>query len=420
MIDYKLKTFPNGLRLVTAPLESTEAVTILIYVGVGGRYELEDQSGISHFLEHLFFKGSTKRPSAFEISSELDGIGANYNAFTGEEATAFYVQSASTDFTKAFDVISDMFLHPLFDQEELNRERGVIIQEANMYRDMPQAHVQILNQEQIFPDQPLGRNLVGTPEAIEKITSQDIKKYNQAHYNGRNTIVAICGKITGDIEKIVEKTFRDLPKGDISIASDFDKTKKPVSFVQEKRKIDQTHFALSFISPKKDDKKKYALAVLNTVLGGGMSSRLFTEIREKRGLGYYIKSGASQYLDTGATTIFGGVKPEEMSTAMKVIEEILLDLKSNGPTKDELDRAKGNLRGQLALSLEESFEIASYLVENLHYYHEIRDPKKAMEEVEKITTAQVRDLAREIFVPGKSALTIVGPKTYEIKSNLID
>lgn len=414
MIEHKLATLSNGIKLVTAPMQSTEAITILIYVGVGGRYESRNNSGISHFLEHLFFKGSKERPSAFEISSELDAIGANYNAYTGEEATAFYVQCGWMDFQKAFDIISDMFLSPIFDKVELERERGVIIQEANMYRDMPQAHVQILNQEQMFPTHPLGRNLVGSLETIKKISADDIKEYKKTHYFGKNTYIAVCGKLDQKAEKMVREKFENLQSGDSLQFEPFGKDLKTVNLVQEKRKIDQTHFALSFRSPRKDDPKKYTLAVLNTILGGGMSSRLFSEIREKRGLGYYIKSGVSQFADTGVTTIYGGVKPDELENALKVINEIIDDLKTNGPSDQELSRAKGNLRGQLALSLEESFEIASYMVENLHYYGEIRDPKNAVEKVNKVTAKQVQDLANEIFDTRQSALTIVGPKKYNL------
>jgi len=396
------------LRLVSAPLNSTEAVTILISVGTGGRFESSDQSGISHFLEHLFFKGSKNYPDAFKISSELESIGANFNAFTGEETTAFYVQSSASDFPKAFDVISDMFLNPIFDHEELERERGVILQEANMYRDMPQTHVQNLNQEQLYPDQPLGMNLVGNTKTIKNISVEQIKKYREMQYSGKNTIVVICGKNAQDYESLVEKKFSSIKKGSKNTFVPYNDRIKPKEFVREKRKVDQTHFVLSYPAPAKDDPKKYALAVLNTLLGSGMSSRLFMQIREKRGLAYYVRSGAAQFFDTGAFSIFAGVKKDKLDETLDIISREIEDIKTNGPSADELERAKGNLRGQLALSLEESFEIASYIADSLYYCDEVRDLNKTIEKLNKVTISDVQALTKEIFDPDKKALTVIG------------
>lgn len=419
MLNYNLKTLPNGLKLASAPVDSTEAVTILILVGTGGRFETVEQSGISHFLEHLFFKGSKKYPSAFEITSELESIGADYNAFTGEEETGFYVQSNASDFPKAFDVISDMFLEPIFDPSELEKERGVILQEANMYRDTPQAHVQNLNQQQLFFGQPLGMDLIGSTKNIKTISVDEIKNYRKSQYSAKNTIVVICGKSADKYEKIVEQKFCAVKSGQKNAFKPFDNTVKPKVFLKEDRKVDQTHFVLSYLSCAKDSPKKYPLAILNVILGSGMSSRLSIEIREKRGLAYYIYSSVSQYFDTGSFTISGGIKPDKLDETLDIINREIEDIKENGPSAIELERAKGNLRGQLTLSLEQSFKIASYIAENLYYYGEVRDLQETIEKLNLVTIGDVQSLANEIFDPNKKALSVIGHnnakrKTYSV------
>jgi predicted Zn-dependent peptidase len=416
MLNYKLKTLANGLRLVSAPLDSTEAITILILVGTGGRFETKEQSGISHFLEHLFFKGSKKYPSTFEIASVLESIGADYNAFTGEEETGFYVQSSASDFPKAFDVISDMFLNPVFDPKELEKERGVILQEASMYRDTPQAHVQNLNQQQLFLDQPLGMDLIGTTENIKSINIEQIKKYRETQYSGKNTIVVVCGKDADKYEKMVEQRFSNVRSGQKNTFKPYTDTIKPKSYNWEKREVDQTHFVLSFLSCAKSDPKKFPLAILNTLLGSGMSSRLSIEIREKRGLAYYIYSNLSQYFDVGSFVISGGVKPDMLDKSLEIINIEIDDLKKNGPSASELERAKGNLRGQLALSLEQSFKIASYIADNLYYYQEIKDIRDTIEKINRVTAEEVKSLAQEIFDPSKKALSVIGQGNAKVKT----
>lgn len=415
MLKYDLKTLRNGLRLVSAPLDSTEAITILILVGTGGRFETKEQSGISHFLEHLFFKGSKKYPSTFEITSVLESIGADYNAFTGEEETGFYVQSNASDFPKAFDVISDMFLNPVFDPKELEKERGVILQEASMYRDTPQAHVQNLNQQQLFWDQPLGMDLIGTTKNIKSIKIGQIKKYRETQYSGKNTIVVICGKNADKYEEMVEKRFSAVKSGQKDTFKPYTSTIKPKDYRLEKRKVDQTHFVLSFLSCAKSDPKKFPLAILNTLLGGGMSSRLSIEIREKRGLAYYIYSNISQYFDIGSFVISGGVKPDKLDESLDIISREIEDLKKNGPNGDELERAKGNLRGQLALSLEQSFKIASYVADNLYYYNEVKDLHETIEKINRVTAEEVKSLAQEIFDPNRKALSVIGQGNTKLK-----
>ena len=415
MINYKVHTLKNRLRFIEAPNQNTEAVTIFIQVGVGGRFENNQQKGISHFLEHLFFKGSKNRPTTFEIVKELDSIGANYNAFTGEECTGFFVQSEARDFEKSFAVISDMYLNPLFDEKELEREKGVILQESNMYRDMPQAFVQILNQRQMFGDHPLGYDLVGDQEHIKKIQRSDIVSYREKYYLPENTIVAITGNSkNANWQKTIEKHFSEINGTKATKPLEFSDQKVKEKLVGEVRKVDQTHFVLSYLSIKKTDPKRYALGVLNTLLGGGMSSRLFMEIREKRALAYYVKSSTADFLDTGLFSIYAGVKPEALQETIKIIFDQIEDIKKNGPNKEELERAKGNLRGSLAISLEDSLEIAGFLADELYYQDKIRSVSEIVEAVDKVSAQEIRDLANDVFVKDKMGLAVIGPRKYEI------
>lgn len=413
MINYQIETSPNGLRVISAPNDQTEAVTILILVGVGGRFESDSQKGISHFLEHLFFKGSKNRPSTFEIVKELDAIGANYNAFTGEEYTGFYVQASKNDFDRAFDVISDMFMNPLFDEKEIEREKGVILQEANMYHDMPQMYVQVLNQKQIFPNHPLGFDLVGDPDHVKAISRNDIAAYHDRNYSAPNTILAICGNIgkLGSQGKIVEK-FSNQGRGDIVKPLAYQDSPIENRLIEEVRKVDQTHLALSFLSLPKADDQKYTLTLLNSLLGGGMSSRLFMQIREKRGLAYYIRSTNSSFADTGIFSILAGVKPDSLPETIKIINDEIADLSQNGPTDDELERAMGNIRGSLAISLEDSLEIASFASEDMLYFGQIRSVGEIIQQIDKVQKEDVRKLCQKILIKERMGLSIIGPKSY--------
>lgn len=413
MIDFEIKTLDNGIRLVTAPNTSTEAVTVFILVGVGGRFEGDKQKGISHFLEHLFFKGSKNRPSTFEISKELDSIGANFNAFTGEECTGFYVQSESGDFEKAFDVISDMFLNPLFDATEIEREKGVILQEANMYRDMPQAFVQILNQKQIFGDHPLGFDLVGDQDHIKRISRDDIVGYQGSNYIGENTVMVVCGNPKDQKwDEAVRSKFEASSRGKAPAFEPFEGESVKNKLVEEIRKVDQTHLALSYIGLGKSDKRRYEMSVLNTLLGGGMSSRLFMEIRERKGLAYYVKSNHNAFLDTGIYSILAGVKPEALRQSVEIILGEVEDLKQNGPNEEELSRAKGNLRGSLAISLEDSLEIASFIADDLLSLGQVRKIEDIIDKIDTVSSSDIRNLAREVFTKDRMGLSIIGPKSY--------
>lgn len=411
MIKYKQKTLENGIRLITCPIKSTEAVAILVLVGVGGRFEPKDKVGISHFLEHLFFKGSKKYPSSYDLSCALDSLGANYNAYTSEEETGFYIQSSANDFEKSLDILSDMYLNPLFPENEVAKERGVILEEAKMRRDIPQLHVQVLSQKQMFPDSPLGEDLVGDPETLQSISRNDLAGYFDKNYNGTATIVAICGNPKKfNWEKAVEQRFGTKPKGIKPESQIFAESSVKEQVVFEPKKVEQTHLILSTRLFPKSDQRRYKALVLKTILGSGMSSRLFNEIREKRSLAYYIKSDIDWYQDTGLLTISAGVNSSKTEEAIKVIMSELKKIGSSKPKAQELERAKRQLRGNIALSLEGSLEIASYLAEETKYEEKIRQPEDIIKEIDKITPQDIKKIAQDIFISDKMGVALIGER----------
>jgi len=409
MINYSSRTLKNSTRLIFAPLKNTEAVTIMVLVGTGGRFETEREQGISHFLEHLFFKGSKKFPSAQKIAAALDALGANYNAFTSEECTGFFIQCAARDFPRALEILCDMFHEPLFPRPEVEREKDVILEEANMRRDIPQAHVQVLAQKQMFPDLPLGNDLVGTPETIKAISDKDIAAYFSRTYAPEATIVVVAGNPKNySWENAVVPAFAAKAARRKPAFAPFRPGGLRESVVEEIRKVDQTHLVFSLLTFPKADPRRYALALLSYILGGGMSSRLFEKIRERRGWAYYVRTQPTPFFDTGVLSVLAGVKTTKLPDAVKIIREELADLATNGPTPEELERAKNNARGSLAISLEGSMEIAEALAEDYYYEGKFRQPEEVIEQINKVTLDNLRQIAKELFVRDKMGLAVIG------------
>ena len=414
MLKFQIHKLANGLKLITAPIDTTEAVTVLILVKIGVRNENAQNNGISHFLEHVFFKGTKKRPSAYEIAKEFDSLGANHNAFTSYEYTGYYIQSDAQDFEKSFELLSDLFLNPTFPKDEVEREKGVVIEDVNMHHDVPQEYVWVLNQKQLFPKISLGFDLGGSTDTIKKITRDDIVNYFKSGYCPDSTLVVICGNPKkSNWKKSAEKYF-EMKKNNSSLPIEKFKQGSIQKIVQQIRKVDQTHFVLSYLTFPKSDPRRYALSLLSIILAGGMSSRLFTEIRERRAWAYYVRSDTACYQDIGTFSIYAGVQKNKLNESIKIIQDQIADICKNGPKNDELERAKSNLRGHLALALEDSFEIASYLAEESVFESKIRQPEEIIENLNKVTAGEIKALSQEIFKSDRMGLAIVGPKKYKI------
>lgn len=409
MLNYQTHKLSNGLRTIFVPMSQTNAVTILILINTGSRNEDTKTNGISHFLEHLFFKGTPSRPSAMQISYELDSIGASYNAFTSEEYTGFYICCAKTKFSQAIDILADMIVNSSFAEPEINKERGVVIEEINMYEDLPQKQIIDITKEHFYGDTPLGRSTLGPKENINRFCHRDFINYKNLHYIAENSILSIAGGGEAKTwKKLAEEKFGQLAKGKIIAADPVKIIKQKKSIKLKYKKTDQAHITLGLNTFSRHDKKRYELKIINNILGETMSSRLFTEVREKRGMAYYVGSDSWYFDDAGALVAYAGVDKNRINEAINVIKEQLQLIGKNSITNKELQKAKDNIEGHMYLGLEESFAVAEFFAEQELLYKEILQPEQIIKEIKNKELDQVNNLAANI-VNDNIKLTIIGP-----------
>jgi len=410
MLNYKITTLENGLQVITAPVSGTKAVTVLFLFKVGSRYESPEINGISHFLEHMFFKGTEKRPKTIDISRELDSVGAGYNAYTGEEYTGYFVRVSSEHFALGLDVLTDMMFGSKFDATELEREKGVIIEEINMYNDEPRSKVELVARELVYPNQPLGRNIAGEKEIIRNMTREQMVAYKKAHYTPENMVVAVAGgEDKVDWLSAIKEKFAGFESGTKNeFVPVVENQTKPALKLFHKE-TDQANFILGFRSISRLDKRRPILKVLTNLMGQMMSSRLFIEVREKRGLCYFVSADMVDFTDTGFWSVSAGVDLVRIEEAITVILAEIKRLIDEPITDEELNRARENIKGHLYLSLEESMAVADYLAEQQLLWGKIDDPEELAKEYEKVTKADIQNLAKELFVKESLNLAIVGP-----------
>ena len=421
MLDFKLEKTSNDLRIISSELKNTKAVTILILVKTGSRYEQAHENGIAHFLEHIFFKGTYKRPKTLDIAKELDGIGASYNAFTAEEYTGFYIRAESSHFNLALDMLSDMLTNSKFEQKEIQKEKGVILEEINMINDQPQAHVEYILKELLWKNQPLGRTITGIAQTVTNFNRKNFTAFFDNFYQANNIIITVAGgksqdkKSLQDWTREVEKTFKKISnKKTPEYEKAHENQTKPELKIYNK-KTDQSHFIIGFRALKYKDERRSILKVLNNIMGATMSSRLFTEVREKRGLCYYISSDVAYYEDTGFWGVSAGVDIKKTEEALKVIVSEFQKILNKKVSSEELLRAKENLKGHLYLSLEESMNVAQLLAEQEMFLGKIKDPDEIAKEIDKVSKEDIQKLDKDIFLPGKLNLAIIGPFKEEEK-----
>lgn len=409
MFQVEKKVLDNGLRVIIVPMKNSEAVTIQVLVGAGSRYEPKKINGISHFLEHLFFKGTKSRPKPGQVHKDLNRIGAAYNAFTSKENTGFWVKSSVEDFDVGLDVVSDILLEPLFKNEEIEKERGVILQEISMYEDEPRRRVIDIVENVLYGDQPLGRDIAGTKETINNIKRTDIVKYESDNYLSKNMVVIAAGNIDKKTAfKKIKNVFSRIRKGENKSFQRVKIFQKSPQIKIIKKDSDQTHLALAFRGYDMFDEKRYILNLLSVVLGGNMSSRLFTEIREKLGLAYYVYSWGDQYNDCGYLGMAAGIPHEKIEKVIDKITEIIKEIKEKGVSQKELAFAKSFIRGQMALSFETSDQIASFVSNQELFYKRIMQPEEILKKIEKVSQNDILRLARDIFKPEKINLAVIG------------
>lgn len=416
-MHYHRKTLPNGVRVIIIPVAGVESATTLVMYGAGSRYEEKRNNGVSHFLEHMAFKGTTNRPSAREISALIDGIGAEFNAFTSKEYTGYYIKSATSHVPLCLDVLSDMLKNLLLDPSEIEREKGVIIGEISMYEDNPMRNIGEVYESLLYGDTPLGWDTAGTPDIIKSLTRDDFTSYMNEHYSAHNMTVVIAGNVS--IESTVEKIEKHFGDVDRFKVKDFIKIKekqvKPIVKLKPK-KTEQAHFALGVRTVGLNDKKdRYKLGVLASLLGGGMSSRLFYEIRERRGLSYYAHTSSEHYLDTGYLATWIGADPKRVDEAIKVTVEEYVKVAQKGEiSEEELKKAKEYMKGHFVLSLEDTRYIASMYASQEILEEKLTDPKEIMKKIDEVTVDDITRIAK-IYLDTKAlSFAIIG--NFEDKS----
>ena len=410
MPNFKKTILPNGLRILTVPMADTKTATVLVLVATGSKYESKDINGISHFLEHMTFKGTKKRPTPMSIAEPLDRIGGNYNAFTNYEFTGYYAKADGRHQDMLLDIISDITLNPNFDQTEIDKERGVIVEEINMYEDMPSRKVGDVWTELLYGDQPAGWDLAGKKEIIARLNREDFVKYHNDHYVAPKIVIAVAGMISpDDIIKKVEVLFESISdfKGKDKMPTQESQTKPEVKLFY--KKTDQTHIIFGARAYDIHHEKRFAAEVLATILGGGMSSRLFGLLRDKMGAAYYVRTGTDEATDAGYLATSAGIDNRRAEIIIQAILDEYRKIKTVKVSGDELNKAKEHMEGGLALSIETSDELASFYCFQEVLKNEILTPEEIIEKIHAVTVDDILEVAQDIFRPEKLNLAIVGP-----------
>jgi predicted Zn-dependent peptidase len=406
----QVTVLPNRVRVATARMAEMESVAFGIWVGIGGRYESRQHGGISHFLEHLLFKG-TRRRTARQISQAIEGVGGLINAFTGEEATCYYAKTSHRFLDIATDVLCDMYRHPRLLPSDIERERSVIKEELLMYRDQPDQYVHEMLGELLWPNHPLGRSITGTPETLDRINRAELTRYWRANYSAANTIVAVAGQC--DHADIVARVTKALPFPRRSSRARY----QPVPASRQRapavrlltKNVEQTHVALAVRGVSRHDLRRFAVKLLSVILGENMSSRLFQIIREEHGLAYSINSSTTYFDDTGALIISVGLDTKQLHRALRLILRELGRMARSGPDCRELQRAKDYAIGQMRMGLEVSSNQMMWIGEHLLAYNRIPTTDEIEKQVMAVTDSHVRHMAAELFHDHRLHAAIISP-----------
>jgi predicted Zn-dependent peptidase len=409
MAAFERQTLPNGLRLLTAPVPQAQSVSCVVMLAAGSRYETRETNGIAHFAEHMFFKGTERRPTARHIAGEVDSIGGEFNAFTNKEYTGYYVRCAAEHRDVALDVIVDMLRHSKFDPEEIDREKGVIIEEMNMYYDTPRDFVDGVYEELVYGDHPLGWEIIGRKEAVQGATRDTFLDYLGDWYKPSRMIVGIGGRIGDGLTERIEELLGDLedaPTGSPPPALPLPDGSRVKLHTKQS---DQAHICLGVRSRPVADPSRYIITVLTTVLGGGMSSRLFTEVRERRGLAYYIFATNYSYTDTGSLYAQGGVDINRIDEAVGTVTAELKNMAATAVPEDELRKAKNFAKGRFVLQLESPHGLINFGLRREVVEGRVPEPEEVLTGIEAVTAEDVQQLAQELINDEALRLAVIGP-----------
>ncbi|OGH10460.1 MAG: hypothetical protein A2857_00095 [Candidatus Levybacteria bacterium RIFCSPHIGHO2_01_FULL_36_15] len=410
-MKYQYSKLKNGLKVILVPIKEVGSATTMLLVGAGSRYENKNNNGISHFLEHMAFKGTKKRPTALEIASLIDGIGAESNAFTGKELTGYYIKSSSNHVELSLDILSDIISSSLLDKAEIDRERGVILEEINLYEDTPVRKIADIFERLLYGDTPMGWDIAGEKEIIKKATREDFVSYMSKLYSASNMVLIIAGSI--DVESVLKKAEKYFSAFTGFKTKGFLNTKEEqtgASTLLKNKKTEQAHFALGVRTiGLLDEKDRYPLSVLSSILGGGMSSRLFHEVRERRGLAYYVRTIPESYIDRGYLATFAGVDPKRIDDAIKVVIDEYEKIKDKSSVKEEeLKKAKEYLRGHFILDLEDTKSVASFYGSSEMLEKKIENPEDVIEKLNKVTLEEVNRVANKYLDKNRLNLGLIG------------
>jgi predicted Zn-dependent peptidase len=411
MSVFERETFANGVRLLAAPMPQVQSVACFIMLAAGSRYETPETSGIAHFAEHMFFKGTERRPTAQQIGNELDGIGAEFNAFTGKEYTGYYVKCAAEHREHSFDVLVDMLRHSKFDPEEIEREKGVIVEEMNMYFDTPRDYISGVYHQLLYDDTPLGWDIIGRKETVRAATRETFLEYVEKWYRGPRMVVGVAGNYPDTVRDELDALLGEVESGDPGGPSPLEELPNgsgPRVKVHSKES-DQAHICIGVPSYPLVHPDRYALQLVGTVLGTGMSSRLFTEVRERRGLAYYVFATNHSYTDTGTLYSQAGVDINRIDEAIETIARELRKIADEPVPAEELEKAKNVAKGRFVLQTESPHGMIMFGLRREVLEGRAAEPEEVLAEIDKVTAEDVQRVAQDVIGRNGLNLALIGP-----------
>lgn len=410
MLKPEKTTLPGGIRLLVTPLSNTMAVSMAFMVGVGSRYESDPEGGASHFIEHVVFKGTSRWPTAKDIASAIEGVGGVINGSTSQEITSYWVKLPRDHWKTGFELLSDLLLNPLFREEDVEKERLVILEELRGMKDSPEEWVFVMATSLLWPNHPLGREIIGTKESLQGLSREKLLEFKATHYVPSKAVISLAGAIT--FEEALEAALHGLSSWTGDSPSTFAPAPPPSDSpaqAYESRRVEQTYLVLTWYGLPLTSPDRYALSVMNALLGEGMSSRLFTEIREKRGLAYSISSYIEFFTDSGSIGIIAGVSPNRFEEALKAIVEQLLLLKAHEVDEEELGRAKEFVKGRLLLQLEDSLSLAFWYGRQELLLGRTLTPSEVIRAIDAVTSQDIKRVAGDLMKASRMKLAVIGP-----------
>lgn len=409
-ISWEITRLANGLRIVTTPLPTAQSVSVNLFVGIGSRGEDRRTNGLSHYMEHMLFKGTDRRPNAIIIAEAIEGAGGVLNAYTSKELTCYWNQVPFDKLERAMDVLADMYRYAKLEQQEIDRERTVVQQELRRSFDQPGAWAAELLSRATFGDQPIGWPIGGTLETVEALQRDDFVRHVETYYTPSNTVLSVAGRTTHDeVVRIAERLFGDIPDREAPTPTPATAAFPPERVIVETREIAQCNAGIALHAVSRMDPDRYPLMVLNTILGRGMSSRLFKEVRERRGLAYSVGSGVQRFTDVGVMSISAGVTLEKLYEASEVIRDELMRLRDEPVPEEEIAKAQEFSVGNFRLGLESTMALAQRAGESLLMVGDIEPIEDVVRSVESVTADDVQRVARRLFSPGGFSMAVVGP-----------